>query len=175
LAITQEKKKEIVTQYGEWMSRSEALILTDYIGLTTKELEELRRKVREVGGEFHIVKNTLTKIAIESEGLPLQDEFFEGTTAIGFAYEDPPALAKALREFMRSTDFLKIKGGYLGGNALSAAEVTSLAELPPLPVMQARLLSLILAPATQLARVLAEPSRQIAQLFKAYAEQDGDA
>jgi len=175
LAISKERKQEVVAQYEEWVNRSRAVILTDYIGLSTKELDELRRKVREAGGEFHIVKNTLGKIAFQSVGLPLPEDFFEGGTAAGFAYEDARELAKALVEFAKGSDFLKIKGGYLGKDVVSSEQVKSLAELPPLPVMRAQLLGVIMAPATRLARIVSEPARQVAQVIKAYADQEAAA
>ncbi len=172
MAITKERKEELVTQYQEWADRSRSMVLTEYLGLTMNDLDELRRRIREVGGEFHIVKNTLTKRAFEASGYPSPAGYFEGTTAIGFAYEDAPALAKTLAEFAKTTDFLKIKGGYLGQDVMTAAQVNALAELPPLPVMRAQLLGTLMAPATRLARVVSEPARQLAQVLKAYGERE---
>jgi len=172
LAISKERKNEVLSQYREWVNRSRAMVVTEYRGLPMKSIDELRSKIREAGGEFHIVKNTLGKLAFEAEGLKLTDELFEETTAICFAFEDAPAMAKVMTEFARTSDFLKIKGGYLGKSLMSAENVKSLAELPPLPVMRAQLLGTILAPASQLARVLAEPARQVAAVLKAYADKD---
>ena len=173
MAISKERKNELVKQYAEWANNSRAMILTEYIGLSMKEIDELRGKAREVGGEFHIVKNTLGKVAFEQSGLPLPEHFLDGSTAIGFAFQDAPALAKAMAEFARSSEFLKIKGGYLEKRVLSEADIRELAELPPLPVMRARLLGTILAPASRLARTLSEPGRQLAAVFRAYAENEG--
>lgn len=172
MAISKEKKQELVAQYGEWMERSQAFVLTEYIGLTVKDMDELRSKVREAGGEFHIVKNSLAKLAINAASLELDDEHFVGTTAIGFTHEDPPALAKAVTDFAKGSDFLKVKAGYLDNRLMSAAEVKTLANVPPLPVMRAILLSTILAPATQLVRTLSEPGRQVAAVLKAFSEKD---
>ncbi|HSF79653.1 MAG TPA: 50S ribosomal protein L10 [Anaerolineales bacterium] len=175
MAITKEKKREVVAEYGEWVSQSRILIITEYKGLTMKQLDELRAKVREVGGEFHIVKNTLGRLAVEKAGLPLPAGYFEGSSAIGFTYQDAPAMAKAMTEFARTSDFLKVKGGYLGQNPVSADQIKDLADLPPLPVMRAQLMGTILAPASQLARTLAEPARQLAAVLKAYADQKAAA
>jgi large subunit ribosomal protein L10 len=172
LAISKQQKDELVSQYAEWINRSKALILTEYTGLSMKKIDELRAKTREAGGEFHIVKNTLGKVAFESTGMPLQEKFLEGSTAIAFAFKDAPGLAKTLTEFARTSDFLKIKGGYLEKRAISPDQVKALADLPPLPVMRAQLLGLLLAPASKLARTLAEPARQVAAALKAYAEKD---
>ncbi len=175
LAITKERKQELVTRYQEWIERSHALILTEYAGLSTSALDDLRSKLREVGAEFHIVKNTLGKLALQAAGMPLEQGLLEGTTAIGYALEDAPALAKALTEFSKSTDFLVIKGGYLGKELITAEEITALAELPPLPAMRARILGTLMAPATQLALILNEPARQLAQVIKAHADREAAA
>lgn len=172
MAISKERKRELVADYKDWIDKSRAVILTEYEGLSMKDLDELRAKVRSAGGEFHIVKNTLGKIAFEESQRSVLKGYFEGTTAAGFAFEDAPRLAKTLTEFAKSVEALKIKGGYLNTDPMSAEEITALAELPPLPVMQARLLGTLMAPATQLARVLNEPGRQIAAVIKAFSEKE---
>ena len=172
MAISKEQKKEIVAEYQEWLDKSQAVIMTQYVGLTMKDMDALRKKVREVGGEFHVLKNTMCKIALKNAGLELVDDYFEASTAAGFAFEDAPGLAKAMTDFAKEVSFLKIKGGYLEDKPMSAAEIQALAEVPPLPVMRAQLLSTILAPASQLARLLVEPARQVATVLQAYADQD---
>ncbi|MGD9092557.1 MAG: 50S ribosomal protein L10 [Anaerolineales bacterium] len=172
MAISKERKREIVTEYGDWIQRSQALIVTDYKGLTVKDMDELRKKVREAGCEYHIVKNTLTKLAFTDAGLSIEDEHFEGSTAIGFAFDEVSTLAKVMVDFAKDTDILKVKGGFLGEEVVSAAEIKALAELPPMPVMRAQLLGTLMAPANKLVGVLAEPGRQVASVLKAYAEQE---
>lgn len=170
MAITKERKNELITHYSDWVKRSKALVLTQYVGLTMKEIDALRAKVRENGGEFHIIKNTLAKLAFEQAGLPVQKEQFEGSTAVVFAFTDAPATVKTVTEFVKSSDFLKIKGGYLEKQALTPEGVKALADLPPLPVVRAQLLGLLLSPASKLVRTLAEPGRMIAAVIKAHAE-----
>lgn len=170
MAISKERKSEVVAQYSKWISNSKALILAEYTGLTMKQMDDLRAKAREVGGEFHVVKNTLGTLAFKEAGLPIPQDFLEGSTAIGFALHDAQPMAKAMTDYARSADALKIKGGYLGTRAINAAEVVALAEMPPLPVMRARLMGTLLAPASQLARLLAEPARQVAAVIQAHAE-----
>ena len=172
MAISKQKKTELLDQYKKWLETSQAVVLTGYTGLTVKDLDELRRNLREAGGEFHIVKNTLGKIAFQQAGLEIKDEFFEGSTAVAFAFEDPPGLAKALADFAKGSDFVKIKGGYLADKLMEAEEIKFLADLPPLPVIRAQLLGVINAPASKLVRVLAEPGRQIAAVLQAYADKD---
>lgn len=172
MAISKERKKEVVVEYSEWLQRSSAMIVAEYTGMSMKDVDELRRRVREVGGEFHIVKNTLGKLAFESAGLSLPAGLFEGSSAIGFAFQDAPGLAKIMTEYARTSDALKVKGGYLGQRPMTAVDVKSLADLPPLAVIRAQLLGTLLAPAGKLVRTLAEPARQVAAILKAYAEKD---
>jgi large subunit ribosomal protein L10 len=172
LAISKQRKEELVAQYIDWVNRSRACILTEYVGLSVKDIEGLRTKTRDAGGEFHIVKNTLGKVAFEKAGFPMPEDHFVGSTAIAFAFEDAPAMVEVITEFAKESDFVKIKGGYLDGNPISLDEIKALAELPPLPVMRAHLLGTIAAPATKLARTLAEPARQVAAVLKAYSEND---
>jgi large subunit ribosomal protein L10 len=170
LAISKERKKEMLAQYDHWLESSQALILAEYTGMTMKEIDGLRSKIREVGGEFHIVKNTLGQRAFADAGYEVPAGFFEGSTAIVFVFQDPPALTKAVVDFTRTVEKLKVKGGYLGKQSVSAEGIKSLAEMPPLPVMRARLLGTLLAPAGKLVRTLAEPGRQIAAVIRAYSE-----
>jgi large subunit ribosomal protein L10 len=170
LAISKQRKEELVAQYIDWIDKSQAMFLTEYTGLSMKMIDDLRAKVRETGGEFHVVKNTLGKVAFEKAGLDLPEKFLEGSTAIVFVFQDVPAMAKTISEFSRSSDFVKIKGGYLDRRPIQASAVKDLAELPPLPVMRAQLLGVLSTPASKLARTLAEPARQLAAVIRAHAE-----
>jgi len=170
LAFSKKRKEEILAQYKEWMSSSRAMVITEYNGMTMSELDDLRAKLREIGGEYHVIKNTLGSIAAKDAGMETPQGFFEGSTAIGFGFEDAPGIAKAIVDYTKSSEFVKIKGGYLGQSSVSENQIKALAELPPLPVMRAQLLGTILAPASQLVRTLAEPGRQIAAVVKAFSE-----
>lgn len=172
MAISKQRKNEMVQEYVDWANRSEAMFMTEYIGLTMKQMDDLRNKVRAAGGEFHIVKNTLGEVAFKQAGLPADLQLLEGSTAVAFAFRDAPALAKVMSDFARTNEFVKIKGGYLNQKAISAENVKALADLPPLPVMRAQLLGVLQAPASKLVRTLAEPARSLAAVIKAYADQD---
>jgi large subunit ribosomal protein L10 len=172
LAISKQRKKELVELYEQWINRSQATILTEYLGLSMKEVDALRAKIRDAGGEFHIIKNTLGKVAFKSAGLEFPESFLEGSTAIAFAFQDTPGMAKLITEFAKTSEFVKIKGGYLEKQPISSDEIKALADLPPLPVMRAQLLGTIMAPASKLVRTLAEPARQVAAVLNSYAETD---
>jgi large subunit ribosomal protein L10 len=170
LAISEKRKKELVAEYQEWLNKSRAVILVEYIGLTMKDIDNLRGKAREAGGEFHVIKNTLANLAFEQAGFPIPQGYFEGSTAAGFAFEDAPGMAKALADFAKTVAVLKIKGGYLERQPMSDKQVIALADLPPLPIMRAQLLATLLAPAGMVARTLAEPARRVAAVLQAYTE-----
>ncbi len=172
MAISKTHKRELVGDYTDWIKKSQALVIAEYKGLTMSDLDTLRSRMRENGGEFHVIKNTLGKLAFEEAGLKVPDDYFEGSTAIGFAFTDAAGTAKMLMEYSRTSEFLKIKGGFLGQQVMNSEDVRSLAELPPLPVMRARLLGALLAPAGQLARTIAEPARSLAAVFKAYSDRE---
>ncbi len=175
MANTKKEKQAMVTQYSDWLDRSQALVLTKYIGLTVADLDKLRSEVRVAGGEFHVVKNTLAKLAFEKAGLDFEEEYFVGDTAIGFAFDDPPGLAKAITEFAKDVEFVTLKAGYLDKVQMTPEEVKTLANVPPLPVLRSMLLSTLLAPATKLVRTVSEPGRQVAGVLQAYADKDGAA
>ena len=170
MAISKERKKALVVQYQELLRSSNALVMTAYSGLSVKELEGLRHKIREAGGEFHIVKNNLAKRAFADVGVPLPEGVLVGPTAIGFASEDVLGMAKAIVDLSRQTDFLKVQGAVIDGVIYDKMQVTRLAELPPLPIVQAQLLSMIQAPANHVARVLAGSMRQLVNVLKVYSE-----
>lgn len=172
MAVSKQRKDEILESYKAWLDRSRAIIVTEYKGLAVKDLDLLRQKMRDNGGEFHIVKNTLGKKLLQDAGYTVDENMFTGSTAIGFAFEDAPGLAKALSDYSNTSEFVKIKGGYLANSLMNASQVKALADLPPLPVVRAQLLGMLNAPASKLVRTLAEPGRQIAAVIKAFADKD---
>lgn len=170
MAISKQRKEEVLNQYTDWLKRSQAVILVEYTGAKMKDLDAIRTKVRDAGGEFHIVKNTLAKRALEANGMNVPAGLLEKSTAVSFAFSDVAATAKALSEVTKGMEFAKVKGGFMAGQTLNAIQVKALADLPPLPVSRARLLGVLQAPAGKLVRTLAEPARSLASVFRAYSE-----
>jgi len=175
LALTKERKQNLVAAYKEMIDRNHDMVLTTYSALTVKQLEELRAKIREIDGEFHVVKNTLAKIAFEEKELSFPVDALEGTTAIGFTSGDVSALAKALMDLAKEVDTFKVKYAMVEGILYDQAKVKQLSELPPLEIVQSQLLSLIQTPATKVAGTIAASARQLVNVFNAYAEKDGAA
>lgn len=175
MALTRQRKQEVVAQYQEWLSRSQAVILMEYTGVTMKDLDALRAKIRESGGEFHVIKNTLARRALDAMGITLPEAYLEKSTAATFAFTDVAATAKALVGATKNMPAIQVKGGLLGEQVLSAAQVKALAELPPLPVIRAQLLGVLQAPASKLVRTIAEPARSVAAVIRAYSEKTATA
>lgn len=170
MALSKERKEQLQAQYETWIKESQAVVLTEYTGLTMPMIDELRAKVRDAGGEFHVVKNTLGKRAFDAAGFEAPEDYFIGSTAFGVAFDDAPGVAKVIKDFGKDKPMVVIKGGLMDGELVSSETVLALAELPPLPVMRAQLLGTILAPASQLVRTIAEPGRSLAQVVKAHAD-----
>lgn len=170
MALSKQKKNEVIDQYKDWLKNSQSVILVEYIGATMKDMENIRAKIREAGGEFHVVKNTLVTLALEASGYTIPAGLLEKSSAASFAFSDPAATAKALAEATKGLEAIKVKGGYMGLQFLSAEQVKALAELPPLPVVRGQLLGVLQAPAGKLVRTIAEPARSLASVFRAYSE-----
>ena len=175
MAITKERKQAIVEHYRDLVGKSQGIVLASYSGLAVKDLERLRRKVRELGGEFHVVQNRLVRLTLKDAGLAVADEALAGSTAVGFAPDDPLAMAKAIVDFSRESDKVKVKAGVVNGVVYDGVQMVRLAEMPPLPVLRALLLGLLNTPATRLASILVTPARQMASVVKAYADKPAEA
>lgn len=170
MAKSKQQKEAMLAQYIEWLGKSQAVVLVEYTGVTMKDLDAIRAKVREAGGEFHIVKNTLVKLALEKAGYTVPADYTLKSTALGFGYNDVAGFTKVLTEATRNMEAIKIKGGFMGHETLNPAQVKALASLPPLPVVRAQLLGMLSAPAGKLVRTLAEPGRRVASVLKAYSD-----
>jgi large subunit ribosomal protein L10 len=170
LAITRDKKTQLVAGYVQQMSRSKAVFLTDYRGLKVGNVQALRARIRAAHGGYAIVKNTLARIAFEGAGLPVPEDLLNGPVAIGFAYEDVAAVAKLMADYAKESKILQIKGGIMEGRVLDAAQVSALADLPPREVIMAQLLGLIQQPGARVAGVVNAAGNKLAATIKAYAD-----
>ena len=167
------EKERVVAELAERLRTSETLIVADYRGLTNSEINGLRTKLLEHGARFAVVKNTLTRRAAETAGADALLALLEGPSAIAFVESggDPVAVAKALADAATSTKVLAIRGGVLEGKSLTAAEVESLAKLPPADVIRAQLVGAIVSPLTTIVALLAAPLRDLVGLIDARIEQ----
>lgn len=158
--ITRADKAEKIAQLSDSLSRAKATFLVDFNGLKVEQVTNLRKTLHKNNSEMKVVRNTLARLALKDHpdaGQALGE--FDGTNAFVFAYEDASASAKALSDFAKDVEQLKLKTGVMEGKKLDAAKITYLATLPSKDELRAQLLSVMLAPATQMVRVLnAAPS-----------------
>jgi large subunit ribosomal protein L10 len=174
LAISREKKEELISTYVEQLNNSDAVIITDYRGLTVTELQELRAEIRKAEGSFSVIKNTLAKRALADAGLPAIDDLLIGPVGMGFCHQNVPGVAKAITNYAKDNETLEVKGGLMGEQLLDEATINNLATLPSLEVLRAQLLGLLNAPATQLTGVIAGGVRQLVNVVHAYADTEGE-
>jgi large subunit ribosomal protein L10 len=166
-------KVAVVNEVRERLSSSDGAILTEYRGLNVTELADLRRSLRQAGGEYTIYKNTLVRFAVRELGLTQLEELLIGPTAIAFVDGDAAAVAKSLRDFARGNPNLVIKGGMLGETFLSAKDASALAELPSKEQLLAQLAGAMAAPLQQMAGLLKALPQNFAYALRAVAEQQG--
>jgi len=165
-------KVETVEQLREAFRRSRAAILTDYRGLSVAEITNLRRRLRPTGGEFHVVKNTLFRRAIEDQLSPELDRLLAGPTAIAFANEDPVATAKAILDFLREIrkPEVAVKGGVVEGRIYSPEQVTALSKVPPREVVLGQVVGTIQAPLSSFVGTLHGILSEFARTLQALAD-----
>jgi large subunit ribosomal protein L10 len=175
LAITKERKQELVAHYTDLLKRSQAAILTDYHGLNVAQITQLRNQIREADGVYYVTKNTLIKLAMQQLGLSAPDEWLTGPTAIGFCLDEVQAVAKAITDFARESEILTIKGALLGDRQVGEAQVKALASLPPVEVLRAQVLGALTAPMSGLVGALNGVLSGLIGALEAREEQLGEA
>ena len=173
------EKVAVVAEVRKKLSDADAVVLTDYRGIDVAAMSQLRRALSAAGGEYKIYKNSLVRFAARELDLEI-DDLLLGPTAIAFIPRkddgtpgDPVMVAKALRDFARTNEYLVVKGGLLGDKLLSVAEVKALAEVAPREELLARLAGGFAAPMAQFAGLLAALPRNFAYGLKALIEQGG--
>ncbi len=171
MALTRAQKEEVVKDLHEKFERCQSVILTKFSKMTVAQSSELRKKLRDSGGEFKVSKNTLFKIAAKDTPVEVMNEQFVGQNAVVIAYEDPVAVAKVLVEFAKENEVITIEGGVLNGKLMDAKGVESLSKLPTKEVLIAQLLSVMLGPHRGLVQVLAGVPRKFLYALNAIKDQ----
>jgi len=160
------KKAETVGAVHERLRAAKMAIVTEYRGLTVAQMTRLRREVRQASGEYQVIKNTLVRRALKDTPYGDLERLLQGPNGWIFAYDDPVMLTKALVKFANDNDKLAIKGGVFEGQFMDSAKVKILAQMPSKPELQAKLLAMINAPATQLVRLIQEPGARVVRLLE---------
>ncbi|MCR1783837.1 50S ribosomal protein L10 [Nocardioides carbamazepini] len=167
-------KQAAVAEIAESFSESAGAVLTEYRGLTVKELQDLRRSLG-ANANYAVVKNTLAKLAAKEAGIDGFDDLLTGPTAIAFIKGDVVEAAKGLRDFAKANPTLVIKGGVLDGNFLDAKEIGKLADLESREVLLGKMAGAMLASLSQAVYLLNAPLAQAARLagaLEAKAQED---
>lgn len=169
------QKTAIVGEIKERLNASAGVIMTDYRGLTVKDMQALRGKLREVGSELKIYKNTLTQLAVRDLDLPSMDDMLAGPTAMVFMGDDPVAPAKALMDFGKTHKGFEVKGGYIEQRIVSAENVKAIAALPSREELIAKLMGTMLNPVRGVMSMLNAPAGAFVRVVKAVADQKAAA
>ncbi len=161
------EKRELVTALNEVFSNTGVVVVAHYSGLNVSQMSSLRAKMRDAGGKVKVAKNRLAKIALEGTDLANMAPLFSGPTLIAYS-DDPVAAPKVTTEFAKANEKLVVIGGALGATTLDADGVKSLATMPSLDELRAKIVGMIQTPATRVAGVVQAPAGQLARVFGAY-------
>ena len=160
------EKAETVAAVHARLKSATMAIVTEYRGLSVAQITRLRREIRQASGEYQVIKNTLVRRALKDTAYGPLERLLEGPNGWVFAYDDPVLLSKALVKFGDDNEKLTIKGGMFEGEFLDPGRVKVLSQMPSKPELQAKLLAMIQAPATQLVRLMQEPGAQVVRLLE---------
>ncbi len=165
------QKKEAVAALKQTFDEANVVVITRNLGLSVAQSTQLRIRMRETGAAYKVAKNRLALIALEGTRYQPIGDMLTGPTALATS-SDPVAAAKAVVDFAKTTDKLEIVGGAMGDTLLDVNGVKALAELPSLDELRAKIVGLVQAPATKIARTINEPGAQLARVFGAFAAKD---
>ncbi len=154
MSLKRSEKEVVVKGIGDRFRVATSMIVTEYAGLKVSEMTELRREIRKVDGELHVLKNRLVKRALMDTEMKVLADYLKGPTAIAFSHGDPVALSKVIAKYVESLEKLKLKGGFLGGKLLAAKDVQQIAKLPSKEELYAKLLGTLQAPIQGVLRTL---------------------
>ena len=150
--MNRNEKAELLNELNGLFSEAEIVVVSHYKGLTVQEVSDLRDRIRKVGAGFRVTKNRIAKLALKGTKFEGLTELFNGPTAIAFA-NDPISACKACVEFAKTNEKLVIVGGALSDKILTIDEIKELAAIPSMDELRAKLIGLVQAPASKLARV----------------------
>ena len=167
------EKASIVSDLSEKLKHSPFILVADYQRMRVGDFGELRTRLAPVGAEVHVVKNNFLKRAMTNSGFPDVGDRLIGQTAIVTGEKDVAPVAKIFKTFATEFKIAALKVGFVNRAILSTAELETLADLPPLEILHAQFLGLLLSPATRLVRLLNEPGSALARVLKAKAEKEG--
>ena len=164
------EKEALIKELNEKFARAQVAIVAEFSKVNVETVTRLRKKLRDSKVDYKVLKNTLAKRAAKGTSLEALSDDFHGSVALAISYDDPIAPAKALSEFIKDLETIKVRSAVVQGRKTDAAGVQALARMPGLPELRARLLGLFNQPAIQLARTIKEPGGALARVLQAHAE-----
>lgn len=172
MAISRERKEELVAIYKQQMAESKGIILANYSALSMPQMQNLRRRAQEYDGHVFVIKNTLLDVVLKEQGMEAPQGFFTKPIMAAFCHRDVAPMAKLFIDFTKEVteDNFRIRGGVMEGRILNQAQAQSLADLPTREVMLSHVLRTINAPATQVVGVVAGGIRQVLNVLQAYVD-----
>lgn len=168
--LTRSQKEQVVSEVAEQAQSAKSAVFVDYRGLTVSDVRELKKKLREVGGTFRVVKKTLIARMAQRAGIEIDESVLDGQVAVVFSQEDEVAAVKAVSEFAKANKKLRILGGVLEKKMLLAASVEALAKMPSKQEMLARVVGTIQAPISGFVRVLGGNLQGLVTVLRAVSE-----
>jgi len=171
MALSRQRKEELVSSYVEGFAAANHVFLVDYKGVSVPEVTELRSRIREVGGEYTVVKNRLVHLAIEGSAIEGLKEHFEGPVAVAYTSEDPVALAKALSDFSDDVPAIEFRAGLVEGQAVEAGQIKAIAELPSREELVAKLVFLLQSPIARFVRAMGAIPQQLVNVLNQVAQE----
>jgi large subunit ribosomal protein L10 len=168
--VERAEKAELITTLNGVLKNVEVVIVARYSGLTVAQMTKLRRRMKDVGGTVRVAKNRLAKLALKGTDAEGISNLLKGPTVLAYSM-DPVGTAKVATAFAKEHDKLVILGASMGTVVLDSQGVKTLAELPSLDELRAKILGLLQAPASNIARIVSEPGSGLARVIKAYADQ----
>jgi large subunit ribosomal protein L10 len=169
--VLKSEKEAVIKDLKDKFTRAQSAILAEFNKLDVETVTKLRKKFREGGVEYKVLKNTLAKRAAKGTSLEVISEEFVGPVALALSYGDVVAPAKILTDFIKDLETIKVRIGVVQGKKVSAADVKALAKMPGLPELRAKLLGMMKQPHGKLVRTIAAPGSQLARILKAREEQ----
>ncbi len=175
MAITRQKKEELIERYRGELKTASAVVFTNFKGTNVAQLRSLRNRLKEHNTTCVVVKNTLFKIALGETGYAQPDELLNGSNAVVFINEDIGKGVTALKDWIKEAKVLEIRGALLEKSVLNAAQAESLSDLPTKEQTLAMVLGAINAPASTLVRMINAPGASLARVLNAYVEKQQEA
>jgi len=167
--VDRAEKSELVATLHDVFKSTSVVVVAHYSGLSVSEMTDLRGRMREAGGQMKVAKNRLAKLALEGTEVAHVGDLLKGPTVLAYS-DDPVTAPKIAVEFAKTNQNLVILGGAMGATVLDPEGVKSLATMPSLDELRAKLVGMINTPATRVAQVLAAPGGQVARVLAAYSE-----